>query len=82
MKPRTFVVLAVLSAILFALYLTCAKKSPTAPEEKDFTGSISGYVYAKSGKPLSGVFVASDADSAIPDAAKSEFLARDIHEFC
>jgi hypothetical protein len=69
-------------ASLSGAILFCAKHSPTSVVEPDFTGKISGYVYAKSGKPLSGVFVASDADSAIPDAAKSEFLARDIHEFC
>jgi hypothetical protein len=65
MKTHTFAVLAVFSAMLFVLLLTCAKKSPTAPEEKDFTGSISGYVFSRlTGSPAPGVLVSINADSA------------------
>jgi uncharacterized protein (TIGR02145 family) len=61
-------VLAVLfSALLIAafVFLFCTKESPTQSQEKDYTGTISGFVYSHlTGKPQPGVLVTINADSA------------------
>ena len=56
---------AMISVSIFGL-LYCAKDSPTSAQPGDYTGTISGVVTDRHSRPIQGVLVSANADSATP----------------
>ena len=59
-------IVAAIMAISVLLLLYCAKKNPTNPQPIDNSATVSGVVTDKHGKPIQGVFVSIEADTATP----------------